>query len=150
MRGRMMGMCFGTAALSVALAGCASGGSPSTAEPTAYGAPTATAAASEFLDAAKANDYRVMASLFGTADGPAEQRLGRTEVEQRMFVLASLLRHQSYAIRPGQLSAGEGQVRLLADLVGTRNGDVTVPMITASHRGRWFVERIETDRLTPP
>jgi hypothetical protein len=39
-------------------------------------------------------------------------------------------------------------MRILADLVGTRNGSVTVPIVAASNRGRWFVEQIVTDDLS--
>ncbi len=37
----------------------------------------------------------------------------------------------------------------MADMVATRNGDVSVPFITAPYRGRWFVEQILTDALNP-
>ncbi|MCG8469705.1 MAG: hypothetical protein MJB57_16120 [Gemmatimonadetes bacterium] len=133
----------------VGLAGCASGsgGSPPTIEE-AYGALSAESAVGQFLDAAKRADYQLMSRLFGTTDGPAEEDLGRIEVEQRMFVLASLLRHDSYGLRPMGITEAEGKTRVIADMVGTRNGSVSVPFIAASSRGRWFVERILTDALT--
>ena len=77
-----------------------------------------------------------------------ERLEGRIEVEQRMFVLASLLRHDSYGLRPMGITEAEGKTRVIADMVGTRNGSVSVPFIAASSRGRWFVERILTDALT--
>ena len=127
--------------------GCASGG---LSQPTAaYGALSAEAAVGQFLDAAVRSDYRVMARLFGSADGPAEQSMGRVEVEQRMYVLASLLLHRSYSLRPMDVAMEAGSERIMAQMVGTRNGDVTVPFIATNYRGRWFVERIVTDPLTP-
>ena len=136
--------------LAVGPTACASGGGASST-PTideAYGALSAESAVGQFLDAANRNDYRVMTRLFGTVDGPAAQDMGQAEIEQRMFVLASLLRHASYAIRPSQLTEAEGKTRLIVDMVGTRNGNVSVPFIAASNEGRWFVERIITERLT--
>jgi hypothetical protein len=146
MRGILRGPVGGLFAL--ALGGCASaGGLWQRAE--VYGALTAESAVSQFLDGANRSDYRLMARLFGSGDGPAESDLGRVETEQRMFVLASLLRHASYSLREMEVAMEGGRRRLIADMVGTRNGDVSVPFATASYQGRWFVEQIFTDALTP-
>ena len=137
------------AAILVLTAACASsGGGPAPTIETAYGALSAESAVGQFLDAAKRNDYQVMSRLFGTRDGPAERRLGRVEVEQRMYILSSILRHESYALRRMAVAEGEGQQRVAADMVGTRNGDVTVPFLTVYNDGRWFVEQIQTEALT--
>ncbi len=117
-------------------------------EAPAYGAPTAEAAVSGFLDAAKLGDFGSMARLFGTEDGPAERRWGRAETEQRMFVLAALLKHGSYGLRVFPGSATSHETRLIADLEGSRAGSVSVPFVAVSSRGRWFVERIVMDSLT--
>lgn len=138
-------------AISIAASACASGGGGGGDRPTiedAYGALSAESAVSQFLDAAKRNDYGLMARLFGTTDGPAVERIGRVEVEQRMYVLASILQHDSYSLRPMGIAAAEGKRRVIAEMVGTRNGDATVPFVAASNDGRWFVEQIVTDDLT--
>lgn len=129
-------------------AACASGGSGgSQGSEAAYGALSAESAVSQFLDAARRNDYKLMARLFGTRQGPARDQIGQVQVEQRMFVLASLLRHESYSLRPMAVAEAEGKQRIIADMVGTRNGSVSVPVIAAESRGRWFVEQIITDNL---
>ena len=138
------------AMLMVALAavGCASGtggAAPTIGE--GYGALSAESAVGQFLDAVKRQDYQVMSRLFGTARGPAEDRFGRVEVEQRMFVLAGLLQHSSYALRPLPVAEAEGKSRYIADMVGTRYGNVSVPFIAVASQGRWFVEQIVTDVL---
>ncbi len=146
MRGTKSGWGGGLAA--VVLVGCASGGlSQGSLE--AYGAFSAETAVGQFLDAAKQKDYRTMARLFGTADGPAERVHGVANVEQRMFYLATELQYESYSLRPVALTESGGRQRLAADMVGTRRGDITLPFITAQHRGRWFVEQIITDALNP-
>lgn len=150
MRARTGSRLAAAVALSMGAAACASGGGGG-ASPTiedAYGALSAESAVGQFLDAAKRNDYGLMARLFGTTDGPAIERMGRVEVEQRMFVLASILRHQSYSLRPMGVAEAEGKRRVIAEMVGTRNGDATVPFVAASNQGRWFVEQIMTDDLT--
>lgn len=146
MRGTARGSVAGLL-LACTVSGCASGGA-TTGGPDEYGAISPESAATQFLEAVRRNDYRSMGHLFGTPEGPAERSLGRVEVEQRMFVLASILQHRSFSIRPNPLSGEEGRVQLLAEMVGTRNGDVSVPIITVPYRGRWFVERIQTDPLT--
>ena len=130
--------------------GCASGGSPGSGgdEAAAYGAASPEDAVQSFLNAAKRDDYRAMSRLFGGTEGPAERRLGRTEAEQRMFVLASLLEHESYAMRRSGLTEGVGLLRFLVDMTGTRNGAVTVPVVVASHQGRWYVQQVVTRPLT--
>lgn len=136
------------AAVVLSSASCASsgGGSAATIEQ-AYGALSAESAVGQFLDAAKRNDYQLMSRLFGTRDGPAVDRLGRIEVEQRMFVLAAFLKHDSYSMRRMPVAEAEGQQRLAVDMVGTRNGDLTVPFLTVVSKGRWFVEQIRTESL---
>ena len=129
------------------LAACASGGNQ-VFDDSAYGAMTPEMAVTGFLDAARTDEYRQMANLFGTADGPAERSMGRAEVEQRMFVLASILEHSGYELRRLNLTEEPGRARVFADMQGTRSGNVTVPFLTARNEGRWFVEQIETRPLT--
>lgn len=136
----------GPLALVLLLSACASGGAPPAGA--VYGSATAQQAVQDFLEAAKRDDYRTMGQLFGTENGPAEKKLGRTEVEQRMFVLAAFLEHRAFAVRRSGLTEGPNRIRFLADLAGTRNGDVTVPIIAVAHRDRWYVERVVTDPLT--
>jgi hypothetical protein len=128
---------------------CASGGGGSTATvDSAFGALSAESAVGHFLDAAKRSDYQLMSRLFGTRQGPAEKTLGRLETEQRMFVLAALLQHNSYELRRLPVAEAEGQRRVAADMVGTRQGNVVVPFLTSVNNGRWFVEQIGTEWLS--
>lgn len=138
--------------LTVLLAGCASGGTGASDGNVAaagdYGADDAEAAASAFVEAARMKDYRAMSRLFGTAEGPAERRLGQTEVERRMFVLASIMEHSSHRVRSSPLSEGPDQQRMMVDMTNTRSGDVSVPIIVVRSGDRWFVEQVVTEPLT--
>lgn len=139
------------AAATLAAAACGGGGGGQlTASPSEYGAPTAEQAVRTFLDAAGQEEYPVMGRVFGTRQGPAEARLGVTNVEQRMIVLSGLLQHDSYTLRPSTLTEPEPHSRRFnATITGTRQGEVTVPIFTVrSENGRWFVERLDTAPLT--
>lgn len=115
-----------------------------------FGAPTSEMAVRSFLDGANVEDFQQMSDVFGTADGPAVDRFGVTDVEQRMIVLAKLLRHESYDLSQANLAQlGPDRVRWEARMEGTRKGAVVVPVITVPDRsGRWFVERLNVDALT--
>lgn len=146
---RAAGALAAAATLTMAAAACG-GGQELTRSPAEYGAPTAEQALRTFLDAAAEEEYPLMGRVFGTRDGPAESRLGVTNVEQRMVVLAGLLQYESYSLEPSSLTEPEPfRRRFTASLRGTRQGDVSVPMfVVRAESGRWFVERIDTEPLT--
>ncbi len=91
-----------------------------------------------------------MSNLFGTDKGPAVERLGVTDVEQRMIFLSSILKHSSYELRQANLAQlGPDRIRWEARMAGTRKGDVVVPIISVPDGdGRWYVERLNLDALT--
>lgn len=115
-----------------------------------YGAPTSEMAVRGFLDGANADDYTRMSDLFGNDRGPAIERLGVTNVEQRMIFLSSILKHSSYELRQANLAQlGPDRIRWEASMAGTRKGQVVVPIITVPDGdGRWYVERLNLDALT--
>lgn len=127
--------------------GCASAGAGLSAEPSAYGSASARGAVAAFLRAAGERDYTAMGRLFGTREGPAEQRLGIAEVEQRMIVLAGLLEHEEVDLRREDLAQlGAGHARFVAALTGTRRGRMELPVVAVTTAdGRWFVERIDVN-----
>lgn len=103
-----------------------------------------------FLDDANADDYGGMSDLFGTDEGPAVERFGVTDVEQRMIFLAGILKHDSYELQQANLAQlGPDRIRWEARMSGTRKGGVVVPIITVPDAdGRWYVERLNLDALT--
>ncbi len=135
-------------AATVALPGLACAGGSQTYSDNVYGAETPEAAVTRFLEAANVDEYRLMANLFGTEDGPAERRWGRAEVEQRMFVLAGILHHDSFQLRRLNLTEGPSSVRVFADITGTSNGNASVPFITVLAGDRWYVQQILTETLS--
>lgn len=130
---------------------CASAGHELSGDPANYGSPSAEMAVRRFLNGVDAQDYMAMGRQFGTAQGPAEERMGTTELEQRMIVLAGLLQYEDYTLRREDLAQlGPNRTRFVATLTGTREGEVNLPVVAAQSAldGRWYVERIEVDALT--
>lgn len=110
-----------------------------------------SASAERFLRAANGEDLQTMAQLFGTSDGSVLLRDRHAEVEERMFALASLLRHDDFAFAaerqvPGR--SGEA-VEILVDMRLAAEEEVRVPFTMVREReGGWLVERIDIEVIT--
>lgn len=104
--------------------------------------------ASETCDDSR-QSLEALGRLFGTADGPIATQLPAKEVERRMALIATILRHQDYSIRGQNLVPGhENQVRLLVNLK-RENGDVEVPFtLVRAHGGGWLITNIDLSAVT--
>ena len=103
----------------------------------------------QFLRATKSNDLDTMARLFGTVEGSILGWEPRAEVDQRMFALASILRHDSYAIKGMEVVPGrrDEATRVIVSMkVGERDIDVPYTMVW-SKRQTWMIEQIGIDAL---
>lgn len=138
------------AAVAGLLAACASSGGGLSGDPAEYGSPDPRMAIERFFEGAAEKDYQMMGQQFGTPDGPAEERLGITEVEQRMMFLSGLLQHRDFELREADLArTGPDRTRFVATLNRREEGRIDVPVVVAvTADERWFVERIDTDPLT--
>jgi hypothetical protein len=106
-----------------------------------------------FLRAANENDLDTMISLFGTREGSVRGTWTKQEADQRMFLLANVLRHTDYTIGPEQIVPGrrDEAAQFNVRLVTQRDGTVQVPMTLVWSRDRqWLVENIPVDRITRP
>lgn len=103
-----------------------------------------------FLQAANANDIQTMGQLFGTTSGPIVTRDSRDLVEQRMFTLASLLRHDDFSIVGEQVVPGRiGEALTVVTRVRRGSRDARVPFTVVRTRdGGWLVEQIGMDDLS--
>lgn len=130
------------------LAACG-GGQQSSALP-ASDSPGPALVVERFLQAANANDLETMSQLFGTPDRTIVQLDGRRQAEERMYVLASLLRHSDWSIEgqrtvPGRMTeATELVVRIRR---GPREAVVPIRVVRRSGGG-WIIERIDVEPLT--
>lgn len=107
-------------------------------------------AVERFLNAANANDLDTMARLFGTRDGSVLKRGKRSEVETRMFALASILRHKNYTLeREGIVPGRTGEAIQLVVRMDFGDREVTVPFVLVQTRkDGWLVEQVAIERIT--
>ncbi len=114
------------------------------------GAEGAAVAVQRFLQLATQKDYVEMGYVFGTAEGPIMRRDPASDVERRMYALASVLQHEAFVVRgespvPGRVgNAVELDVRLTQ-----RGQEYVVPFtVVRGPQQRWFVERIGLETIT--
>jgi hypothetical protein len=130
------------------LAAACGGSAPRAADQTAV-APTMTI--ERFLRAANQNDLDTMATLFGNREGTIAQNWPRQEIDARMFLLASVLRHSDYSIGAEQIVPGrrEEATRYLVHMV-VAGESVTVPftLVRTTRSQTWLIEDIDIERIT--
>lgn len=105
-----------------------------------------------FLRAANQNDLDTMASLFGTSDGSISRSWPRKEADERMFLLASLLRHTDYTIAAERIVPGRREEATQIDVrLVVATGPVQVPFTMVRTRDRqWLIEQVGIERVTHP
>jgi hypothetical protein len=132
----------------VLLSACAS----AAPEPPAQSAVAPTMTIELFLRAANQNDLDTMAALFGTREGPVTRVWTRKEIDDRMFLFASLLRHADYSISAEQIVPGRrGEATQYTVSLALRQGTVPVPFVLVQGPNRqWLIENIEIERITHP
>lgn len=136
-----------TIAALMALTGCGGAIQPPSGGP---GAPAPDAAVERFLQLAGQQEYLQMGWLFGTSDGPVLQRDPPSDVEKRMYALATVLRNQTFYVGaatavPGRIGAAQ-QFRVLLRREGR---EIRVPIIAVRGPGqRWLVEQVDVSAIT--
>jgi hypothetical protein len=126
--------------------------------PQAAGAPRGTGAPSvatslvieQFLRAVNAKDLDTMARLFGTVAGPITVRDSQKDIDNRMFAIATILRHEDYSIEAMQIVPGRRDEATLVNVSMTVQGrSVRVPYtLVWSKDGNWLVEQIGIEAVT--
>lgn len=139
---------FFALAAAIALAtGCAGRLSP---PPEGPGGLSAAVAVERFLQLGADRDYVQMGWVFGTQNGPILREFPRPEVEQRMYAIASVLRHQSFVVGPGSPVPGRiGSAERFVVKVYEGASEFNVPFIVVRGPGnRWFVEQVDLQAVT--
>jgi hypothetical protein len=145
---RSSAVCFPGLLAAALLTACA-GSAPRTPLEPSF-APALTV--ERFLRATNQRDLDTMASLFGTRDGPVSRQWSRREVDERMLIFATVLRHQDYSITGEQIVPGrrEEAVQLNVRVV-TQNGNIAeVPftLVRTRRDSSWLIESFALDALT--
>lgn len=131
----------------VLMAGCAGRGTPPAGGP---GAPASTVAVERFLQLAADRDYIQMGWVFGTEDGPIMREYPQSEVEQRMYAIATVLRHDSFVVGPGAPVPGRmGTAERFTVRIQDGANQYDVPFIAVrGSGGRWYVEQVDLQAVT--
>ena len=102
-----------------------------------------------FLRAANSNDLDTMASLFGDAKGSWAETVSKKDADDRLFTLATLLRHSDYSIQREQLVPGrrEEATQLPVELT-IKGRKHTLPFVLVRFENGWLIERIPVEIIT--
>ena len=138
----------------VLLPACVTKTVPVQSSPTAQAAqpgfaPTMTI--ERFLRAVNQKDIDTMARLFGTAEGPVSATWTRREVDDRMLIFASVLRHTDYQIGaesvvPGR--RGEATTYSVNLVTNEKRSAVPFSLVKSRKDGEWLIENINIECLT--
>ncbi|HEX6064755.1 MAG TPA: hypothetical protein VFZ04_11075 [Longimicrobiales bacterium] len=94
-------------------------------------------------------DVALMARLFGTKEGPIGERDPKVQVEQRMFAIAAVLRHDDYEIlREQQVPGRTAEATQLLVRVKAGEKSNNVPFTLVRYKEGWLVEQIGIDVIT--
>lgn len=142
--------------MGVVCAGCVSRTEPLTGAPApASGTPTDPSVAGalvieQFLRAVNAQDLEGMARVFGTKQGPIIRLYDRKQVNDRMFVMARVLRHEDYAILRQEVVPGrrdEATQVVVRMTINGRQYELPYTLVWSNDR-TWYIEQIPLDRVT--
>lgn len=110
------------------------------------GAATARGAIAGFLAAARNEDLQAMASLWGTAAGPARNTIPRDELEKRELIMMCYLRHDRYSLVSEAGSTG-GQRRIEIELERGMLIRRASFMVVPANDNRWYVQSFDLEPL---
>ena len=104
----------------------------------------------QFMRAVNSKDLIAMGGLFGTKDGPVSERDDRAIVEQWMFAIATVMKHDDYTLEGEQIVPGRMQDAKqlnVAMKIGERN--VSVPFILVqTKKNTWLIEQVDLKKIT--
>jgi hypothetical protein len=110
------------------------------------GATSPRAAVAGFLAAARNQDLQAMASVWGTAVGPARNTIPRDELEKRELIMMCYLRHDRYSLVSDAESTG-GQRRLEVELEQGMLIRTSAFMVVPGNDNRWYVQSFDMEAL---
>ena len=109
---------------------------------TSVGAPNARAALDGFLSGVRAQDLQVISNFWGNAQGPARDRLDRTELEKRELTMACYLAHDRVRILDESARAGNRRNYTVELSYGSTSRTTEIVTVQGPSE-RWFVENAD-------
>jgi hypothetical protein len=131
-----------------ALTACGGGRTGSLPRGAEVGAPSPAGAVEQFMGHVAARQINEMGWVFGTRTGAVAARDPADDVRKRMAGLATVLRHERFALQGLTPFVGRADARQV--LVELRRGRRTyqVPFtVVQGPRGRWYVENVDIQSL---
>ena len=135
------------AILATLLAACSAGIQPPA---TGAGAPVPASAVERFLQLAEEGDYLQMGWYFGTSEGPVLARDEPSDVEKRMYALATVLQNDGFVVGPATAVPGRiGSAQGFTVRLQRQGRTLQVPFVTVRGPGeRWLVESVDLQAIT--
>jgi len=99
-----------------------------------------------FLAAAKSQDIQAMGALWGDTQGPARDRMDRSEVEKRELVMACYLKHDRYDIVGDAPNPGGARAVVVNLTLGEQTRSANFDVVQGPGR-RWYVQNIDLKSL---
>lgn len=114
------------------------------------GAPAPASAVERFLQLAEEGEYLQMGWYFGTSDGPVLQRDDPSEVEKRMYALATVLDNDGFVVgSPSAVPGRIGAAQSFAVRLQRGNRQLQLPVVAVrGPGGRWLVESVDLQAIT--
>lgn len=99
---------------------------------------------------AASTELETMGRLFGTTSGSALRIYPRSEVEERMAILATILRHDDYRIVGEGLVPGRiGKAVQIVVQLTIDGSEINVPFtVVHSEKDGWLIERFNAEAIT--
>jgi len=129
------------------LAACGGSRGSVPAGPTGAAAPAG--AVERFLTLASAKNYREMGLVFGTREGTIYRLDPSRQVEQRMYAIAEILKHERFTIvNEEQIPGRNGEAVRMTVNITNRGQRKAVPFTVVRSGTAWLVEQVDLERIT--
>ena len=115
---------------------------PQTAGGGMTGGPDARAALDGFLNGVRAQDLQVISNYWGTAEGPARDRLDRAELEKREITMACYLAHDRTRVISDEPRAGNRRAFTVELSLGSTSRTTEIIAVRGPSE-RWYVENAD-------
>jgi hypothetical protein len=99
-----------------------------------------------FLAAAKSQDIQALGALWGDAQGPARDRMERSEVEKRELVMTCYLKHDRYDIVGDAPNPGGTRAMVVSLTLGNQTRSANFDVVQGPAR-RWYVQNVDLKPL---
>ena len=106
------------------------------------GAVDSRQAVDAFMKTVKDKDIQAMSLIWGTAGGPARDRIARADLEKREILMQCYLRHDSYVVKGDSPGQGGRVIHKVEVVQGPKKRETSVTTIKGPD-DRWFVEDVD-------